>query len=86
MWGQLGGGHTASSHLGSSQLGGKWGGVGGTLPGLLRDVGLVLISKLVTRNEEQRQYALSVVEQLEITKDYQPCVFLDSRKPVMSSE
>jgi len=39
----------------------------------LRDVGLVklLVSKLVTMNVEQRQCALSVVEQLEITEDYQ---------------
>lgn len=39
----------------------------------LRDVGLVklLVSKLVTMNVEQRQCALSVVQQLEITEDYQ---------------
>ena len=39
----------------------------------LRDVGLVnlLVSKLVTMNVEQRQCALAVVEQLEITEDYQ---------------
>ena len=46
----------------------------------LRDVGLVklLISKLVTRNEEQRQCALSVVEQLAITEDYQAHTILST--------
>ena len=46
----------------------------------LRDVGLVklLISKLVTRNEEQRQCALSVVGQLEITEDYQAHTILST--------
>lgn len=46
----------------------------------LRDVGLVnlLVSKLVTMNVEQRQCALSVVEQLEITEDYQAYTVLSA--------
>jgi hypothetical protein len=39
----------------------------------LQDVGLVklLVSKLVTRNVEQQQCALAIVDNLEITEDYQ---------------
>jgi len=44
----------------------------------LQDVKLVtlLLSRLVTRNVDQRQCALSVVNQLEITEDYQVCTVL----------